>query len=173
MPYIYATGHWRCSIGPVTMFYRAHGAMLLDTLDMNQQATTVIARYTSGAGNQYFDWDDAATDPARRLADKFVERFSSLVECGRGWDYVYAGWYQRLLGFAEGGWIPYVFSDDENTSFKKLYLQDMRPAEWRRSNERRPLLPSPPRGKLQRDLQVDEKAFLKAFSLRVSEGTRS
>jgi hypothetical protein len=122
----------------------------------------MIARYTSGDDNQYFGWTDAASDTARSLADKFVERFSSLAECGRGWDYVYVGWYQRMLGLAENGWIPFVFSDDERPSVRKLYLQDMRPPEWRRENEKGPLLPSPPRGRLQQDPEADEKAFLKS-----------
>jgi hypothetical protein len=148
--------HWPLarSIGPATLFYRNHGAILLETGppdDETDQTRAMIARYTSAAGNQYFNWVDAPTDTARRLADKFLARFSTLAECGRGWDYVYAGWYQRLLGYAERGWMPYVFSDDESISLKKLYLQDLRPADWRDMNERAPVLPSPPRGKLQQD----------------------
>ena len=151
MPYIYATGAWRCSIGPVIIFYRNHGAMLLDMWEMEAQAASKVAHYTSAAGNQYFDWDDAATDTARILADKFVQRFTALAERGRGWDYIYAGWYQRLLGYAERGWIPYVFADYQSASFAKLYLQDMRPAQWRHSNGEPPVLPPPPPGELQQD----------------------
>jgi hypothetical protein len=98
MPYIYATGHWRCWIGPATLFYRNHGAMLMER-------DSLVARYTSGAGNHYFDWEDAASDTARTLADKFLQRFAALTQCGRGWDYLYGGWYERLLGYAESGWI--------------------------------------------------------------------
>jgi hypothetical protein len=147
MPYIYGGIAWRCSIGPVVLFYRNHGAMLVDKYDSETQ----IARYSSGDGNRYFQWDDVAGDSARMLADKFVRRFTTLAERGRGWDYAYAGWYQRLLGYAESGWIPYVFGDYESASFEKLYLQDLRPAEWRHSNGEPPVLPLPPPGELQQD----------------------
>ena len=73
---------------------------------MLMERDSLVARYTSGAGNHYFDWDDAASDTARSLADKFLQRFDSLTQCGRGWDYPYGGWYERLLGYAESGWIP-------------------------------------------------------------------
>jgi hypothetical protein len=148
MPYIYGGIAWRCSIGPVTLFYRNHGAMLSDSLGMERDS--LIARYTSGAGNHYFDWEDAASDTARTLADKFIQRFGTHTQCGRGWDYPYGGWYERLLGYAESGWIPYVFAEFEDTSFERLYLQDVRPAEWRGEGESR-ILPLPPSGELQQD----------------------
>ena len=115
------------------------------------QATTLIARYTSADGNHYYGWDDAKSDSARSLADKFVKRFLLLADCGRGWDYPYAGWYQRLLGYAERGYLPYVFAEYENTSSERLHLDDMRPPEWRPSSEEPPVLPLPPGGELQQD----------------------
>jgi len=151
MPYIYATGAWRCSIGPVILFYRNHGAMLADPWGMEVQREAMVAHYTSAAGNHYFDWSDGGADTARILADKFVERCAALAQCGRGWDYDYGGWYERLLGYAENGWIPYVFADYESASFEKVYLQDLRPAEWRKPDEESPFLPLPPSGKLQED----------------------
>jgi hypothetical protein len=151
MPYIYATGAWRCSIGPASLFYRNHGAMLLDAWDTEPQPASMVARYTSAAGNQYFGWDDAAADTARKLADKFVERFSALAERGRGYDYPYAGWYQRLLGYAEQGWMPYVFSEYENTSFEKLHLQDLRTTKLQNVRDEPMVLPVPPSGELKQD----------------------
>jgi hypothetical protein len=115
MPYFYATGAWRCSIAPVVFFYRNHGAIHVEPNGTDGQEATMVARYTSAADNHYFDWDDATTDNARSLADKFVERFPLLSDIGRGWDYPYAGWYLRLLDYAERGWIPYVFADYEST----------------------------------------------------------
>src|SRR6266568_63752 len=151
MPYIYATGAWRCSVGPVTLFYRNHGAMLSDPWGMEVQRESMVARYTIAAGSHYFDWDDAGADTARMLAGKFIERFKVLTQCGRGWDNPYGGWYERLLGYAESGWIPYVFAEYQSASFEQLYLQDVRPAEWRNADEVSPILPLPPSAELQQD----------------------
>lgn len=151
MPYFYATGAWRCSIAPVLFFYRNHGAIHVEPNGVDARDAAMVVRYTSAADNHYFDWDDATTDNARSLADKFVERLPLLSDIGRGWDYPYAGWYLRLLGYAERGWIPYVFAEYESTSFERLHLQDMRPAEWKPSSEEPPVLPLPPPGKLQED----------------------
>jgi hypothetical protein len=117
------------------------------------QGESMVAHYTSGAGNHYFDWGDAAADTARTLADKFLQRFGALTQCGRGWDYPYGGWYERLLGYTESGWIPYVFADFQNASFERLYLQDLRPPEWRADGES-PILPLSPSGELQQDYTV-------------------
>ena len=54
-----------------------------------------------------------------------------LAESGEGWDYSYAGWYQRLLGLAEAGWLAIVLSDFDSLSFDHIYLTDVRPREWR------------------------------------------
>jgi hypothetical protein len=118
---------------------------------MEVQSESMVARYTIAAGSHYFDWDDAGADTARMLAGKFIERFKVLTQCGRGWDYPYGGWYERLLGYAESGWIPYVFAEYQSASFEQLYLQDVRPAEWRNADEVSPLLPLPPSGELQQD----------------------
>jgi hypothetical protein len=47
-------------------------------------------------------------DDVRSLADNFLKRFRVVADSGQGWDYPYAGWYQRLLGLAEAGW-PQLF----------------------------------------------------------------
>jgi hypothetical protein len=114
------------------------------------QSTSLSARYTTGA-DHYFDWQDADNDDARTLADKFLARFSRLAGQGEGWSYAYAGWYQRLLGLADRGWMPVVLSDDSTSSYKKINLHDLRPEDWRTGNEKKPSLPLPPAGKLQRD----------------------
>jgi hypothetical protein len=111
------------------------------------------ARYTFGEENHYFGWKDAKNDDARSLADKFLGRFTKLASHGEGWSYTYAGWYQRLLGLADRGWMPVVLSDDSTSSSKKINLHDLRPAEWRTENEKKPTLALPPAGKLQEDLR--------------------
>jgi hypothetical protein len=152
MPLMSPSGnHWRCWIGPDTLFYRDHGAYLWDTDFSEMQSTSLSARYTSGEENHYFGWQDAENDDARSLADKFLTRFTALAGRGEGWSYAYAGWYQRLLGLADRGWMPVVLSDDATSSYTKINLHDVRPAEWRRANEKKPSLPLPPSGKLPQD----------------------
>jgi hypothetical protein len=149
MPFMSSSGHaWRCWIGPDTLFYRNHGAFLCDTgYSEEVQSTSPSARYTTGA-DHYFDWQDADHDDARTLADKFLAR---LAGQGEGWSYVYAGWYQRLLGLADRGWMPVVIHDGYNCSLKKINLFDLRPEDWKIANEKEPSLPLPPSGKLQED----------------------
>jgi hypothetical protein len=152
MPFMSPSGNaWRCWIGPDTLYYRNHGAYLCDTgYSEEVQSTSLNARYTTGA-DHYFDWQDADHDDARKLADKFLARFSRLAGQGEGWSYAYAGWYQRLLGLADRGWMPVVLSDDSTSSYKKINLHDLRPEDWRTGNLKTPSLPLPPAGKLQRD----------------------
>jgi len=64
--------------------------------------------YTSGAGNEYFGWKDAAEDNARQLALKFAERFPTIVAQSQGRDWEYVGWYLEMLGWAEAGHFPQV-----------------------------------------------------------------
>jgi hypothetical protein len=151
MPYFGPTGHWRCAIAPVFLFHRNHGAILREPDGSDAQEATLIARHSGADGNHYFEWDDARTDDARSLADKFVGRFLLLSSLGQDWDYEYAGWYLRLLGYAERGWLPYVFAEYEDTSFKRLPLRDMRPEDRRPSLEESVVLPVPPPGLLQED----------------------
>jgi hypothetical protein len=159
MPYMAPSGlAWRCSIGPDKLFYRNHGAVLCETApaladDSETQSASMIARYTSGHDNHYFGWDDAERDNARSLADKFEVRFTTLARRSVGWNYSYAGWYQRLLGLAEQGWIPVVLSDYNSVSFEQIPLDDLRPPELRTSNQEKPSLPLPPPGKLRQNYQ--------------------
>jgi hypothetical protein len=156
MPCMSPSGvHWRCLIGPVTLFYRNHGAILnemaagLDNDEIQEVAT--IARYTSAQTNQYFGWKDAQTDDVRSLADKFVKRFRTVADSGRGWNYHYAGWYQRLLGLAEAGWLPVVLRDYVEVVYDHIPLDDVRPREWQVPQGQTPTLPNPPPGELQQD----------------------
>jgi hypothetical protein len=128
-------------------------AVLMTQAEINgeMQPTSMIARYTSGDDNHYFCWRDAEHDNARSLADKFLDRFSLLAFRGEGWSYAYAGWYQRLLGLAERGWLPVVLSDHNSVSYEQIPLQDIRPTEWKTSNEEKPSLPLPSPGKLRRN----------------------
>jgi hypothetical protein len=153
MPFMSPSGnHWRCWIGPDTLFYRDHGAYLRDSGFSETQHESSSARYTSGDENRYFGWRDAENDDARLLANKFLERFARLAGEGEGWSYTYAGWYQRLLGLAERGWLPVVMSDDSTSSLKKINLSDLRPEEWRATGgAKKPSLPLPPAGKLEQD----------------------
>jgi hypothetical protein len=159
MPFMSPSGtYWRCWIGPDTLFYRNHGAILCQTTaamadNSELQPTSMIARYTSGDDNHYFGWDDAKHDDARSLAHKFLDRFGMLVRDSAGWSYAYAGWYQRLLGLAERGWLPVVLSDYNAVTYKQIPLNDCRPTEWQSSNEKKPSLPLPPAGKLQQNYQ--------------------
>jgi hypothetical protein len=114
------------------------------------QSTNMIARYTSGDDNHYFGWDDTEHDNARSLADKFLDRLRMLACRGKGWNYGYAGWYPRLLGVAQQGWLRVVLSDYNYVSYEQIPLDDFRPAEGQTSNEEKPSLPLPPPGKLRR-----------------------
>jgi hypothetical protein len=151
MPYFGSTGAWRCSIAPALFFYRNHGAIHMESHETEAHKATMVARYSGADGNRYFGWNDSATDNARSLADKFLARFLLLADAGRGWDYPYAGGYLRLLGYAERGWLPYLFAEYESLSFERLHLSDVRPAEWKPSAEEPPVLPLPPAGMLQQD----------------------
>ncbi|UQR62959.1 hypothetical protein LRP30_40540 [Bradyrhizobium sp. C-145] len=154
MPFMSPSGnHWRCWIGPDTLFYRDHGAYLRDFGFSETQRDSSSARYTSGEEARYFGWTDAERDDARSLADKFVGRFVRLAGEGKGWSYTYAGWYQRLLGLAERGWLPVVMHDGPSSSLKKINLSDLRPAEWRTEGEQQPSLPLPPAGKSSENLR--------------------
>lgn len=143
--------HWRYTIGPAIAFHSNHGALMseraLETLPIDADASprdAVIAKWTSwsGSNGHHFGWTDAASDDARGLAFKFVERFPCLSTLGRGWDHAYAGWHLRLFGLAERGWLPTVMSDDSGPSVRGVNLLDVRPSTWRQRDDRlRPQLP--------------------------------
>jgi hypothetical protein len=154
MPFMSPSGaYWRCWIGPAKFFYRNHGAILRGDLSLDDevQARATIAGYTSGQENEYFGWKDAQMNDARSLADKFLNRFHVVADSGHGWDYPYAGWYQRLLGLAEAGWLPIVLSDYNEVSYERIPLEYVGLKERRVDQEKTPRLPLPPPGELQED----------------------
>lgn len=163
MPFMSPSGNaWRCWIGPVQIFYRNHGAILSTNEpgtilvpqvfgDSEPQERATIACYTTGHV-PYFGWQDAEKDNAGSLADKFAKRFCTVAESGRGWDYPYAGWYQRLLRCAEADWLPVVMEDNgEPVSYAHIPLRDVRLSKRRVDDEKKPILPLPPPGELQQD----------------------
>jgi hypothetical protein len=87
---------------------------------------------------------------ARSLADKFVRRFHKLSDQGKGFDYSYAGWYLRLLGLAEAGWLPIVSTDYAPVVYDRIPLSDFRPERKHEALEK-PMLPLPPPGELKQD----------------------
>lgn len=71
----------------------------------------MVATYTTGQDDHYFDWNDATGKNARQLARMFVERFPEIAREGQGTDRPYAGWYVEMLGAAEHGQLPEFFAD--------------------------------------------------------------
>ncbi|MDT8292051.1 hypothetical protein RQ846_20265 [Roseomonas mucosa] len=165
MPYMSASGaYWRFEIGPVDLFHQVHGAVAVSEYSLthsDQRATKEIAqgvaRYSSGQAEegQFFGWEDAAGDGARELADKLLRRFPVLAAKGQGWDYVYAGWFQRLRGLVEAGFFPYAFADMQGPSRHGLYISSMRPSEWGKVSLR-PELPLPPPGEYDGTLTLED-----------------
>jgi hypothetical protein len=159
MPYMSPSGcYWRCEISTASVFYRNHGALFNDWAMSDDE----VARYTSGQDNHYFDWNDAEQDDARSLADKFLRLFDKLAESGKGWDYPYAGWYQRLLGLAEAGRLPVVFADLNPPLPDRVRLNDSRPKEWRDHQDELPILPLPPPGELPQEYRFASPADVNA-----------
>lgn len=106
-PGMSATGmHWRCSITPASNISRRHGAMIVD-------GDNLAAHYSSADGAAYFGWRDAAHLTPGRLAARFMERFPELVAAGRGSDWLYAGWYQEMLGITYPDLFPIAYDDDD------------------------------------------------------------
>lgn len=165
MPHMAPSGlYWRYVIAPVVVFYSNHGALISEPAleriaetNSAEQREAVVARWTSGEKEGYFDWPDAGSDGARELAAKFVGRFRRLASLGEGWDHAYAGWHLRALGLAEHGWLPVVFSDYHSPSLRGITLSDCRPPEWREHDgDVRPHLPLPPPGDLAEEARLND-----------------
>lgn len=117
-PFIHDIGTWRC---PVT-FDR----------NINQDEGTVLdwdfelaPQYSSAAGDEYFDWKDAAGLNARQLAQLFIERFPEIIDKGRGQDWAYTGWFTSVLGLVESsGALPILRG---NTSHPQLVVVPIPP----------------------------------------------
>jgi len=94
---------WRLSVSAASNTLPENGAIMRD-FDQG-------AHYSSGGGDRYFDWDDAANDSPRELAEKFVERFPHLSAEGRNSDPDYASWYKEMLDRTEPDGLPYAYAD--------------------------------------------------------------
>lgn len=157
MPFSSPSGmHWRFRIAPVDLFHRNHGAIAADEFTPEvareprlRMLAEVMACYSSGQAESsvFFNWTDAAEDSARDLAAKFLGRFPVICGAGAGWDYAYAGWFQRVVGLAEQGLFPVVMDDSVSPSPNGIFLANKRPAAWGDFAGLREL-PLPPPGEL-------------------------
>ena len=86
----------------------------LDSLQFNGRGVAAypsdsseIAEYSSRRQeNCYFGWNDAQSDSARDLAEKFIARFPGLARRTMQTSWVYSGWLTRVVGSAETGALP-------------------------------------------------------------------
>lgn len=95
-PFIHDIGTWRC---PVTF---ARNVSSEDGMPIDW---ALAPQYSSAAGEEYFDWKDAAGLSARQLAQRFLDRFRQIAEMGVGQDWAYAGWFCSVLGLAESSGV--------------------------------------------------------------------
>lgn len=126
--------YWRCTITPASNILVVHGAMIADL-----QGPQVS--YTSGMGNRYFDWADAAGRTPSRLANLFLERFANVAALGRGRDWLYAGWFVEMLSLTHPDCVPVAYAE---------YLEHGPESKWMparsASGGREVALPMPPPG---------------------------
>ena len=114
---------WRIEIAPAEDFLKSNGAY-------GPTVSETSAKYTAASGNAYFDWNDAAGDTARQLAQKFVDRFPEIAAKGQGRDWAYAGWLSELLGrIEETGEMPFVMSEFFEPAPERLTQLPMRNPE--------------------------------------------
>jgi hypothetical protein len=98
--------YWRCSVAPVLNVLVSHGARLADFDGM-------VAHYSSGMENRYFDWQDSPGMSPSWLADRFIERFPRIVAEGKGRDWLYAGWLVEILHLTYPDVLPIAYADWE------------------------------------------------------------
>jgi hypothetical protein len=100
--------HWRCAIAPASLFSERKGARLAEAA----WDSPLVARYTTGQQDRYFDWPDLRpTTTPSGLANRFVDRFPAIVEAGRGADWAYTGWYVEMLHLTYPDLVPYTIAD--------------------------------------------------------------
>jgi hypothetical protein len=98
LPYLSPSGgHWRCTI-TTSDNVADDGYSILDESDAR-----LVARYTTGQDNRYFDWQGSENSSARELAERFLGEFPDIARGGAGRDWMYAGWLTDVLGRAESG----------------------------------------------------------------------
>ena len=139
-PYEYPLA-WRCTVAPKAVFSRINGA-LIPKQDYNWPT------YTSASENRYFEWEDATTDDARALAQKFTVRFPDVVEQGKGRDWEYAGWLVELLGILERNpaCLPIIVAEDLGTPPQLLNCLPLRRYGGDVAAVPPPQFPLPPKG---------------------------
>jgi hypothetical protein len=89
--------HWRARLMPASAVSEDGWSPLAETWRVD---------YCSEQGKTYFGWTDTASDDARALANKFLDRFPEFARCCEGQDWPYAGWFAIVLGRAEFGELP-------------------------------------------------------------------
>jgi len=103
-PYMSASGYWRLEWAPAESF----GSVIEPPRNSNER---LIARYTSGAGWQPFEWEGVQSLSVGEMAQQFVRQFPELAAAGKGQDWPYAGWLTALLGEVRKGRFPYLIAD--------------------------------------------------------------
>lgn len=127
MPYKHPMA-WRLAVAPHEYFSEKNGAFIPHNMWGDIPIT--------GAGSLYFGWEDAKTDDARDLAEKFVSRFPDMAKQGWGRDWAYAGWLAELIGFLEGGdWLPvtyweYMKGDPAELQFLPIWEVNGKNIDW-------------------------------------------
>jgi ADP-ribosylglycohydrolase/protein-tyrosine phosphatase len=151
--------HFRVVITSANNIRSDNGALTVDYWEGT-------ARYTTGDYNHYFGWRDATEDGPLELADKFLERFPEIAEAGRGRDWLYSGWYNEMLGFAESGQIPNAYFD---------YWNDPPPGTMHVLDRREgsPYLPAPPGGEGPSTKEIDAKFETQADDSEGDDGAVS
>jgi len=96
--------HWRCGVTPVTNISFRNGAMMLDW-------DLLSYHYSSSQGSKYFDEIEKPLATPSRLADEFIDRYPTIVEAGKGSDWMYAGWYVEMLHLTYPSAFPIAYAD--------------------------------------------------------------
>lgn len=103
-PGMSASGNnWRCGVTPRSNTLQSNGALAND-FDR-------VIGYSNAQSNHYFGWEDAETDTARQLAQKFINRFPEVIRESQGEDWEYCGWFVQMLGLADQQAFPVAYAD--------------------------------------------------------------
>ena len=76
--------------------------------------SSLVARHSGADEAKFFEWEDAETADAQRLALLFIQRFPELCRESYHLDYAYVGWFTTLLGHCDYGYLPYLFAEHED-----------------------------------------------------------
>jgi hypothetical protein len=69
--------------------------------------------YSEETAARCFGWTDAAADSPRKLAEKLIERFPTVVREGKGSDPDYVRWYANMIEATEPEGLIYMYADWE------------------------------------------------------------